>query len=108
MSEPLSKLTSVISIAEASPKSHLQELTIARTTERPVYELIAEIGGDHSKQFQSCVRWQGQVIGNGIGKTKKEAEASAARAALNNPLFQDLLTSMPLSPPRSQQARRKF
>ena len=108
MSHPLAELKTIVSDAQGNPKGQLQELIQARTTERPEYQIISESGDDHSKQFQSCVRWQGQALGNGIGKTKKEAETAAARATLNNPLFQDLLAAMPLSPPTGQQARRNF
>lgn len=108
MRDPLAELKQVVSDAQSNPKGQLQELIQARTTERAVYQIIAETGEDHSKQFHATLTWKGQVFGNGIGKTKKDAETEAARATLNNTLFQDTLGALPLSPPSSQQPRRKF
>lgn len=108
MREPLAELKQVVTDAQGNPKGQLQELIQARTTERAVYSIIAETGEDHSKQFHASVSWQNQVYGNGIGKTKKDAETEAARATLNNTLFQDALAALPLSPPSSQQPRRKI
>jgi ribonuclease-3 len=44
--------------------------------------VIAETGPDHQKTFRVEVRIAGQVSAAGCGKTKKEAEQSAAIAAL--------------------------
>ena len=46
------------------------------------YELLAESGPDHDKTFTSQVSLNGRPIGSGEGRTKKEAEQAAARAAL--------------------------
>ena len=108
MREPLTELKQIVTDAQSNPKGQLQELIQARTTERAVYQIIAETGEDHSKQFHATVTWKGQVFGNGIGKTKKDAETEAARATLNNILFQDTLSAIPLCPPSSQQPRRKI
>jgi ribonuclease-3 len=108
MREPLAELKQVVTDAQGNPKGQLQELIQARTTERAVYSIIAETGEDHSKQFHASVSWRNQVYGHGIGKTKKDAETEAARATLNNALFQDALAALPLSPPSYQQPRRKI
>jgi ribonuclease-3 len=62
-------------------KTQLQELA-ARTLEQlPVYELRDE-GPDHEKRFFATVLLDGVVHGSGEGRSKKQAEQSAARAAL--------------------------
>jgi len=100
MREPLAELKQVVTDAQGNPKGQLQELIQARTTERAVYSIIAETGEDHSKQFHASVSWRNQVYGNGVGKTKKDAETEAARATLNNTLFQDALPPPCLCPHR--------
>ena len=64
-------------------KTHLQEL-IQKTSKSPVtYAIVDEKGPDHNKVFAAEVRHNGKVIGSGNGKSKKEAEQSAAADALN-------------------------
>ncbi len=63
-------------------KSALQEFLQSRGMPPGVYHVIAESGPDHQKVFQVEVRIAGQVNAIGTGKTKKEAEQSAAIAAL--------------------------
>lgn len=50
----------------------------------PRYELTSELGSDHDKVFSVQVKLEGQVIGRGDGKSKKDAEQEAARAALDH------------------------
>ena len=47
-----------------------------------MYELGAE-GPDHEKRFSARVSIDGNVIGEGEGRSKKVAEQAAAQAALN-------------------------
>lgn len=63
-------------------KSALQEFLQSRGMTPGVYRVIAESGPDHQKSFQVEVRVAGQVTALGCGRTKKEAEQSAAIAAL--------------------------
>jgi ribonuclease III len=63
-------------------KSALQEFLQSRGMTPGVYHVIAETGPDHQKTFRVEVRIGGQVTAVGCGKTKKEAEQSAAIAAL--------------------------
>lgn len=63
-------------------KSQLQELTARRFSSAPVYELGAE-GPDHEKRFFARVSVDGNVVGEGEGRSKKGAEQAAAHAALN-------------------------
>jgi ribonuclease III len=63
-------------------KSALQEFLQSRGMTPGVYHVISESGPDHQKTFRVEVRIAGQVTAVGCGKTKKEAEQSAAIAAL--------------------------
>ena len=63
-------------------KTELQEL-VQQTPGRSVgYQLTGESGPDHDKRFTAAVRLGDETIGSGEGRTKKEAEQMAARAAL--------------------------
>ncbi len=64
-------------------KSLLQELSLAKFSELPKYEIIKESGADHNKEFTAEVRINEKVYGTGRGHSKKEAEKSAAENALN-------------------------
>ena len=63
-------------------KTLLQELCHKKYKSPPVYTLLSESGPDHDKTFTSQVSLNGRPIGSGSGRTKKEAEQAAARAAL--------------------------
>jgi ribonuclease-3 len=63
-------------------KSALQEHLQADERPLPEYRLTAAIGPDHRKQFQVAVMVSGEVIAEGAGASKKEAEQEAARLAL--------------------------
>ena len=82
-------MTQVLSGAEigedhpsADYKTALQEFVQRRGEVRISYEPIGESGPDHKKTFTFSVSVDGETIGEGSGKTKKEAEQMAARAAL--------------------------
>jgi len=63
-------------------KTELQEL-IQRDSEQEIqYRIIKESGPDHAKQFVAQVSHNQKVIGEGTGKSKKDAEQQAARQAL--------------------------
>jgi ribonuclease-3 len=61
-------------------KTRLQELAARRFDQLPRYHLRAE-GPDHSKRFFATVMLRGESFGDGEGKSKKQAEQAAARAA---------------------------
>jgi ribonuclease-3 len=63
-------------------KSALQEFLQSRGMAPGAYHVIAESGPDHQKTFRVEVRIAGQTPAMGLGRTKKEAEQSAAIAAL--------------------------
>lgn len=62
-------------------KTRLQEHAARISDVLPTYEL-AEAGPDHAKEFTATVRIAGEVWGTGTGRSKKEAEQTAAAAAL--------------------------
>ncbi len=64
-------------------KSALQERTQARERLTPVYHIVSEEGSDHDKTFQAQAIVGDLVIGEGQGKSKKEAEQAAALTALS-------------------------
>lgn len=63
-------------------KELLQQYTQGKTKTLPEYELINEFGKDHNKTYEVCVKYQGEVLGCGEAKSKKEAEKLAAFNAL--------------------------
>ncbi len=63
-------------------KTALQEL-VQRTPGRTIsYDLVRETGPDHCRVFVTEVSVDGAPAGQGEGRTKKESEQMAARAAL--------------------------
>ena len=68
--------------AVADYKTALQELVQRRGEVAICYDLIGESGPDHNKTFTFSVSVDGERIGEGSGRTKKEAEQMAARRAL--------------------------
>lgn len=63
-------------------KTALQELVQRTPGQSIVYRLAAEEGPDHARVFVMEVSVDGKPAGRGKGRTKKEAEQMAARAAL--------------------------
>ena len=63
-------------------KTILQELLQGEYRKMPEYELIRTAGPDHDKIFEISVKLNDKIIGNGSGKSKKEAEKNAAKEAL--------------------------
>ena len=63
-------------------KTALQEIVQKNPGERLEYVLVSESGPDHDKLFVVEVHLNSNVIGEGRGKSKKEAEQMAAREAL--------------------------
>jgi ribonuclease-3 len=63
-------------------KSTLQEL-LARRGELVRYDVTAENGPPHDRTFEITARVSGEEAGRGSGRSKKDAEQAAARAALD-------------------------
>jgi len=72
-----------IKVGKRTPnyKALVQELVQGQKRPTPVYRLVETAGPDHSKQFTVEILVEGEVVGNGTGKSKKAAENQAARAA---------------------------
>jgi ribonuclease-3 len=68
----------------ANYKSLLLEYTQSRGLGSPYYAVIRESGPEHRKAFVVAAMVKGEEWGRGAGGTKKEAEQSCARAALEN------------------------
>jgi ribonuclease III len=67
--------------AESDAKTALQEFTQARFSVAPIYFERAE-GPAHDRRFTSQVRIADEIVGEGIGASKKAAQQSAAAMAL--------------------------
>jgi ribonuclease-3 len=63
-------------------KSKLQEQAQAIWRTQPNYRVIQESGFSHDKRFTVQALIYDEVIGEGTGRSKKEAEQSAAQDAL--------------------------
>ena len=63
-------------------KTALQELVQRESGQVLAYRLTGESGPDHAKTFCMEVQLNGKTIGAGQGRSKKEAEQAAAKAAV--------------------------
>lgn len=63
-------------------KTDLQERVQRKQGQTLEYTLLSESGPDHNKTFTMNVLLNGKEIGQGSGRTKKEAEQAAAKCAL--------------------------
>ena len=76
----------ILALTEASefsnPKALLQEYTQGKTGTLPEYILEDESGSAHNRTFQIAVYYEGEKLGAGTGKSKKEAEQAAAWQAM--------------------------
>lgn len=63
-------------------KSLLQEKIQTKIKESPEYKVLREEGPDHNKLFEVGVYSLRQLVGQGTGKSKQEAEENAALNAL--------------------------
>ena len=61
-------------------KTSLQELSAERGLGVPEY-VISDEGPDHLKTFHAQVRVADKLYGNGVGRSKKEAEQASAETA---------------------------
>jgi ribonuclease-3 len=73
-----------IQAAERVPvddKTRLQE-SLARTKQRVTYSVLEVAGPPHDRHFTCAAVIDGEQLGKGTGRTKKEAEQEAARQTL--------------------------
>ena len=65
-----------------SPKSRLQEETQRASGGRPMYRVLEAVGPDHDKVFRVEVAVAGEVLGMGVGPSRRVAETAAAAEAV--------------------------
>ncbi|MGH7770856.1 MAG: ribonuclease III [Candidatus Binatia bacterium] len=63
-------------------KTRLQEISQMLFHAPPTYRLVSESGPDHEKRFVTEITVGGKILGRGEGRSKKQSEQEAARAAL--------------------------
>lgn len=63
-------------------KAELQDFSQKKYQRPPVYKVLKESGPDHSKIFEVAAFIGDQIVGEGKGSSKKEAEQDAAENAL--------------------------
>ena len=73
---PVSKLS------HTDYKTALQELVQQKRDQVLSYQMVAESGPDHSKEFKVQLTLNQQLVGTGVGTSKKRAEQAAAKDAL--------------------------
>jgi len=61
-------------------KTRLQEMVVRQVGKLPLYE-VAGTGPDHDRRYTATVLVGGTVVGEGEGRSKKDAEQAAAHAA---------------------------
>ncbi len=71
-----------VRVGTLDPKTELQQLTTRADGILPTYFTVGETGPDHNKTFEVEARLGSNVIGRGIGRSKREAEQNAAKEAL--------------------------
>ncbi len=64
------------------PKSRFQEASQEQLSITPVYKVLDESGPDHAKQFRVGVFLNDEIIADGEGSSKQEAQVAAALNAL--------------------------
>lgn len=72
---------------EGSPfdyKTELQEWAQRTHRETVRYRIVEESGPDHDKTFEAAVIFRDRECGRGRGRSKKQAEQAAAKAALES------------------------
>lgn len=65
------------------PKSLLQEFVQSKRETSPIYKVLSEYGPAHNKKFKIGAFVGGVLTGEGVGKSKREAEENAAAESLS-------------------------
>lgn len=71
------------------PKSKFQEASQEKVSQTPTYKVIEETGPDHAKEFTVGVYLGEDLIAQGEGTSKQEAQVQAAAKALEKKGWQD-------------------
>jgi ribonuclease-3 len=83
--EQLHPYLMLVSGGDVSPNDHkskLQEVAQAIWRKTPLYRIAKETGVAHERRFTVQVLFDDEVMGEGMGRSKKEAEQAAANDAL--------------------------
>lgn len=83
--EQLHSYLKQVSTGDVSPndfKSKLQEVAQSIWRKTPIYRVVREYGVSHDRRFLVQVVFDDEVMGEGEGRSKKEAEQAAAQDAL--------------------------
>lgn len=83
-------------------KTRLQEYYQRQFHASPRYILVKETGPDHAKTFEVRIEFSGEVLASGLGRSKREAEQTAAKSA-----FQKLETLETPPPVKKRKKRMK-
>lgn len=75
-------ITEALAAGVENPKALLNELFLKEHKAAPVYRVIESTGPDHAPTYVVEALFEDHVLGCGRGKNKREAEASAARDAI--------------------------
>lgn len=76
--ELFSRLKEIDRVAEKDYKTMVQEIVQAKGSAAPEYVLVETSGPPHDRVFTMQAFFQGQCMGTGKGRSKKEAEQHAA------------------------------
>lgn len=71
-------------VGDRDYKTVLQEKLQEKGEVKIEYKILKEEGPDHNKSFEAQVSCNGKALAKGKGKSKKEAQMSAAQKALEN------------------------
>ncbi len=84
---------------DVNPKGQLQELLQAISPRSPVYEVMSQTGPEHAKTFVVRAVWEGIELGQGTGKSKKQAETAAAIVAMRDRRWEkaEIATARPVA-----------
>lgn len=82
LAQELKQIQNVDAGAVGDYKTQLQEWCQKRFDVLPQYVTVRETGPDHRKVFEVQLTVRGDVVGVGVGRSKKEAEQMAAKQAL--------------------------
>lgn len=80
--EPLLADVEDSKVSDWDYKTRLQELMQEKEHVTPIYQVTSESGPDHQKEFVVTVQVGDQILGQGGGRSKKQAEQRAAQVAL--------------------------
>ncbi|MBI4178893.1 ribonuclease III [bacterium] len=79
-----SLLTHAMAEGVENPKATLNELLLRERKQAPTYRVIETTGPDHAPTYIVEAMMDDHVLGRGSGKSKREAEAAAAKSAIES------------------------